>query len=148
MTPKELEHKLHTQIPLTQLMQLKIEEINDKELITTSPLDININDKGTAFGGSLSTQTIISAWSVCFLLSQKLNLDQSSIVIIKNTIEFLRPVKKAITCHSYLPTQTQIEQLKIKINNKKSGSLTIVSHIIEDNDVCVKFEGTFVIKLH
>ena len=54
----ELQNKLHSQIPMTKLMNLKIEDYNDKELITTAPLDININDKGTAFGGSLATNEI------------------------------------------------------------------------------------------
>ncbi len=148
MTPQELQTKLHTQIPLTQLMQLCIDHINDKELITTAPLDVNINDKGTAFGGSLSTQTIISAWSVCFLLSQELNLENSSIVIIKNETKFLHPVTKALSCHTFFPTKTQIEELQKKIEKKGSGSIKIHSQIIENEKTCVEFEGTFVIKLH
>ena len=63
----ELQKKLHNEIPLTKFMNIKIETYNEKELITTAPLDININDKGTAFGGSLSTLTIISSWSLCWL---------------------------------------------------------------------------------
>ena len=57
----ELQNKLHNEIPLTKMMELKIQDYNEKELITMAPLNININDKGTAFGGSLSTMTIISA---------------------------------------------------------------------------------------
>ena len=56
-----LQNKLHSEIPLTKLMELKIRNYNNSELVTTAPLHININDKGTAFGGSLATMTIISA---------------------------------------------------------------------------------------
>ena len=76
----ELQNKLHSQIPMTKLMNLKIEDYNDKELITTAPLDININDKGTAFGGSLATMTIISSWSICWLISKELGFDSNNIV--------------------------------------------------------------------
>ena len=62
---KQLEEKLHKNIPLTKFMDLKIINYDDKELITTAPLDININDKGTAFGGSLATITIISVRTEC-----------------------------------------------------------------------------------
>ena len=42
---KELENKLHTQIPLTKLMELKIINYDEELLKTTAPLSININDK-------------------------------------------------------------------------------------------------------
>ena len=35
------------------------------------------------FGGSLSTITIISAWSLCWLISKELGFDSNNIVIIK-----------------------------------------------------------------
>lgn len=79
----ELQNKLHNEIPLTKMMELKIQDYNEKELITTAPLNININDKGTAFGGSLSTMTIISAWSLCWLISKELGFNSNNIVIIK-----------------------------------------------------------------
>ena len=94
----KLQNKLHTEIPLTKFMQLNIEEYNKKELITTAPLDININDKGTAFGGSLSTITIISSWSLCWLISQELHYDSKNIVVIKNENRYLKPVTKNIVC--------------------------------------------------
>ena len=56
---KELENKLHEEIPLTKLMKLKINSYNKNELITSAPLDININDKIDVFGGSLSIITMI-----------------------------------------------------------------------------------------
>ena len=59
----ELQKNFIHKIPMTKLMNLKLKNIMKKLLITTAPLDININDKGTAFGGSLATMTIISSWS-------------------------------------------------------------------------------------
>ena len=143
----ELQNKLHSQIPMTKLMNLKIEDYNDKELITTAPLDININDKGTAFGGSLSTITIISAWSLCWLISKELGFDSNNIVIIKNETSFRKPVTKDITCHTFKPSKEDIEILKQKLEKKKSASIKILSQIIEDDEVCVDFIGYYVIKL-
>ena len=45
MLLEELQKKLHNEIPLTKLMNINIKEYNEKELITTAPLNININDK-------------------------------------------------------------------------------------------------------
>lgn len=144
---KTLQDKLHSEIPLTKLMELKIEKYNDFELKTTAPLQININDKGTAFGGSLSTITIISAWSLCWLISKELGFDSNNIVIIKNETSFRKPVTKDITCHTFKPSKEDIEILKQKLEKKKSASIKISSQIIEDDEVCVDFIGYYVIKL-
>jgi len=144
---RKLQEKLHNEIPLTKFMQLTIKEYTDKELITTAPLDININDKGTVFGGSLSTITIISSWSLCWLISQELGFDSQNIVVIRNENSYLSPVTKNIVCYTDKPTIQEIEILKKKLESKGSASIKIKSQIIEDDKVCVEFDGVYVIKL-
>lgn len=144
---KELQNKLHNEIPLTKIMEIKIQNYTNQELITTASLGININDKGTAFGGSLSTITIISGWSLCWLISKELGFDSNNIVIIKNETSFRRPVTKDIVCHTKKPSLEEIQILKEKLLTKKSASLKIKSKIIEDGETCVDFVGFYVIKL-
>ena len=144
---KELENKLHTQIPLTKLMELKIINYDEEQLKTTAPLSININDKGTAFGGSLATITIISSWSLCWLISQELGFQSDNIVIIKNEHSYKKPVTKDIICVTKKPSIQEIEILKNKLLTKKSASIKIESQIIENGEICVDFTGYYVIKL-
>ncbi|MDD4329336.1 MAG: YiiD C-terminal domain-containing protein [Aliarcobacter sp.] len=144
---KELQNKLYNDIPLTKIMEIKIQNYTNQELITTASLGININDKGTAFGGSLSTITIISGWSLSWLISKELGFDSNNIVIIKNETSFRRPVTKDIVCHTKKPSLEEIQILKEKLLTKKSASLKIKSKIIEDNETCVDFVGFYVIKL-
>lgn len=143
----KLEEKLHKEIPLTKLMKLEINSYNNNELITSAPLSININDKGTAFGGSLSTITIISSWSLCWLISKELKIDSNNIVVIKNENSYLKPVRKDIVCYTQKPSKEEISILKEKIDKKGSASIKIKSKIIEENEICVEFEGVYVIKL-
>ena len=143
----ELQKKLHNEIPLTKFMNIKIETYNEKELITTAPLDININDKGTAFGGSLSTMTIISSWSLCWLISKEFGFNSKNIVVIKNENSYKKPVTKDIVCYTQKPSQQEIATLKEKLQTKKSASIKINSIIIENNETCVEFQGYYVIKL-
>lgn len=143
----ELQKKLHNEIPLTKVMNIQIQTYNEKELITTAPLDININDKCTAFGGSLSTMTIISSWSLCWLISKELGFDSKNIVVIKNENSYKKPVTKDIVCYTQKPSQQEIATLKEKLQTKKSASIKINSIIIENNETCVEFQGYYVIKL-
>lgn len=144
---KILENKLHNEIPLTKFMDLKITKYDEKELITIAPLNTNINDKGTAFGGSLATLTIISGWSICWLISKELEINSENIVVIKNEHSYRKPVKKELICHTKRPTKDEIENLKNKLLLKKSASIKISSQIIEDDKVCVDFTGYYVIKI-
>ncbi|MDK2063566.1 thioesterase domain-containing protein [Aliarcobacter butzleri] len=144
---KILENKLHNEIPLTKFMDLKITKYDEKELITIAPLNKNINDKGTAFGGSLATLTIISGWSICWLISKELEINSENIVVIKNEHSYRKPVTKELICHTKRPTKDEIENLKNKLLLKKSASIKISSQIIEDSEVCVDFTGYYVVKI-
>ncbi|MFW2581845.1 thioesterase domain-containing protein [Aliarcobacter butzleri] len=144
---KILENKLHNEIPLTKFMDLKITKYDEKELITIAPLNKNINDKCTAFGGSLATLTIISGWSICWLISKELEINSENIVVIKNEHSYRKPVTKELICHTKRPTKDEIENLKNKLLLKKSASIKISSQIIEDGEVCVDFTGYYVIKI-
>ena len=144
---KELQNKLYNDIPLTKIMEIKIQNYTNQELITTASLGININDKGTAFGGSLSTITIISGWSLSWLISKELGFDSNNIVIIKNETSFRRPVTKDIVCITKKPSKEEIEIVKQKLQIKKSAYIKIQSQIIEDGEICVDFEGYYVIKI-
>ncbi|MFY4759256.1 thioesterase domain-containing protein [Aliarcobacter butzleri] len=144
---KILENKLHNEIPLTKFMDLKITKYDEKELITIAPLNKNINDKDTAFGGSLATLTIISGWSICWLISKELEINSENIVVIKNEHSYRKPVTKELICHTKRPTKDEIENLKNKLLLKKSASIKISSQIIEDGEVCVDFTGYYVIKI-
>lgn len=144
---KILENKLHNEIPLTKFMDLKITKYEEKELITIAPLNKNINDKGTAFGGSLATLTIISGWSICWLISKELEINSENIVVIKNEHSYRKPVTKELICHTKRPTKDEIENLKNKLLLKKSASIKISSQIIEDGEICVDFTGYYVIKI-
>ncbi|WP_428025777.1 YiiD C-terminal domain-containing protein [Arcobacter sp.] len=146
MIIKEIENKIHTQIPITKLMQLKLKSIDNSCLITTAPLDININDKGTAFGGSLNSITIMSSWCLAYYLSKKLNLENPNIVIFKNETKFIRPVTKDIICTTFIPSEEELKSLESKLEIKGSGSIKIHAQVIEDGKVCVDFQGVYVIK--
>lgn len=147
MLINKLQNKLHNEIPLTKHMNIIIKDYNDNELITTAPLEINVNDKGTAFGGSLSTMTIISSWSLCWLIANELGFDKTNIVVIKNENSYKAPVTKDINCFTIKPSKDEIEKLKEKLLNKGSTSIKIESYIKEDETTCVTFSGYYVIKV-
>lgn len=145
---KRLKEKLYKQIPLTKYMQIDIKELTKKDLITTAPIEPNINDKMTGFAGSLSTLVTISAWSACYLcVEEKLGFKDAMIAIIKSDTSYRAPVTKELFCKTILPTQEEVDKLKDKLLLKGSGSLKVKSQIIENGKTCVDFQGVYVIKI-
>ncbi|AXH09477.1 thioesterase [Malaciobacter halophilus] len=143
-----LKHKLHTQIPLTKFMQIDVKNIEDNCLITTAPLKPNINDKLTGFAGSLSTLVTISAWSACYLNVIKLGFKEDCMIaVIKSDTAYRAPVTKELYCKTILPSKEQLQTLKRKLQEKKSASIRIKSQLLQDDKVCVDFEGIYVIKI-
>jgi len=147
MLLKKLKNKIHSEIPLTAFMNIDIKNCDNKHLLTTAPLSMNINDKGTGFAGSLSTLATISGWGLCWLLTQEMGFENTSIVILKSDISFTKPVTKDLHCLTQIPSTQSIEVLKNKLIKKGSGSLVIKSSISEDQNTCVSFDGVYVIKL-
>jgi len=80
---KNLQAFLYREIPLTKDMGLEMREFSSELLLASAPLDENINDKGSVFGGSSSALMIITAWSLIKLNCQKHGIT-SDIVIHKN----------------------------------------------------------------
>ena len=147
MLIKKLKNKIHSEIPLTAFMNIDIKNCDDKRLLTTAPLSMNSNDKGTGFAGSLSTLATISGWGLCWLLTQEMGFKNTSIVILKSDISFTKPVTQDLNCRTQIPNTQSLEILKNKLIKKGSGSIMIKSSISEDKNTCVNFEGIYVIKL-
>ncbi|WP_321314938.1 YiiD C-terminal domain-containing protein [Halarcobacter sp.] len=144
---EDLQKKLYSEIPLTKYMQLKFTLVNEESLISTAPLTPNINDKGTAFAGSLSTLVTISAWSVCYLIVKKLAYKNAMIAVIKSDTSYRAPVTDTLNCETIFPKEEEIELLKDKLKKKKSASIKINSNIFQDDTLCVEFKGVYVIKV-
>jgi thioesterase domain-containing protein len=112
---KPLQTFLYQEIPLTKDMGLKIKEYSPELILTTAPLNQNINDKGSVFGGSSSALMIITAWSLIKLNCQKHGIT-SDIVIHKNETTW----NKAL-----------YEDLIIQARFKKSYNFNDIKHALK-----------------
>jgi thioesterase domain-containing protein len=86
-----LEHALRVDIPLARAMALSITAYDRDTLTLSAPLAPNINDKGCAFGGSLTSLMTLAGWSLL-----KLALDArgiaADIYVKDSTVRYLAPV--------------------------------------------------------
>ena len=138
---------LRNHVPLTREIDIRAGTKNDLWLELSAPLSPNLNDKMTAFGGTLATLCTLSGWCVTSMLcrGQRQKID---IAVIDSQIRYHRPVTAdPITARAYFPPvadqQILIEQLK----NDGCAKLTIKAKVKEDDAIAVSFEARYYIRL-
>jgi len=82
-----------TRVPITQAMGLDIVHFDGDCLQLCAPLTPNINDKQTAFGGSLVSMALITGWTWLVLQMQQHHCVEADVVIAECQNRFLRPVR-------------------------------------------------------
>lgn len=139
---KPLQTFLYQEIPLTKNMGLKIEEFSSDSIKTSAPLDNNINDKGSVFGGSSSALMIISAWSLIKLNCQKHGIT-SDIVIHKNETLWNKALYKDLIMIARFKKEYNFNAIKEALKRSKPQRLEC---IIELQDEAGKIYSTMTTK--
>ena len=68
-----------------------------------APLDANVNDKGCAFGGSLSSLMTIAGWGLAFLKLAEAGLE-ADIYVADSRVRYLKPVYEDLLVEVRLDT--------------------------------------------
>ncbi len=95
-------------MPLTRFMGLRPERFGDGEIRFHLPLQNNLNDKGTAFGGSTSAAMILAGWSLLHLSLQEQGID-ADVVIYRNSSQWHRPLTTDATVVARFQSSTVSE---------------------------------------
>lgn len=88
---EELERFLLESIPLARAMQLRLLGVDNDGLRVRAPLAPNINDKGCAFGGSLSGLMTLAGWALV-VLALKARNEEVDVFVARSEIRYLQPL--------------------------------------------------------
>lgn len=123
-----LEHELLNDIPLTQAMALRVIAYNGSTLMLAAPLAANINDKGCAFGGSLTSVMTLAGWGLVKLAldAQKLACD---IYVQESTTRYLAPVWSDFTAIARLATDESFADFFATVRARGKGRATVQCEI-------------------
>jgi thioesterase domain-containing protein len=140
-----LEAFLIKHLPLARAAQVSIDAYDGDTLTVSAPLSENINDKGTAFGGSLYNLCVIAGWGMTDLKAKALGLE-GDIVVAKGEINYLRPLRDKLVATAYAPSKEILE----KAEHHHTGLGKSVFHIEvtvpdENGKTCVKFSGKYAV---
>lgn len=140
---EDLETYLHAHIPLSAAMQVAVVSVSPEAVTLAAPLAPNINHRSTAFGGSVSTLAILSAWS---LVNLRLRAEghHTRLVIQSNRMEYDAPIESDFTATAMLADAAAWPAF-VKLLTRRGRARLVVQSVVRCGEVVGgRFEGEFV----
>jgi thioesterase domain-containing protein len=122
-------------LPITQFMGLDIESYDGDTLVLTAPLEPNINDKQTAFGGSLYNTAVMACGGMIYLKTQEKNIACNQ-VVTEGNIKYITPVNGRIRAICHAPSEEELISFFDHFERKGKARINLEAAIY--NDDCVK----------
>jgi len=138
---------LRQHVPLTRQIDIRAGKHSPQWLELCAPLEPNINDKHTAFGGTLATLCTLSGWCAvsCLCRETGLNVD---IAVTQSHIRYHRPVtSELITARAYFPQPAQADQFVEELGLNRSAKLEILAEANSGNRNAVTFSGEYYVRI-
>jgi len=119
-----LQSVLTGSIPLARAMALRVVQIDECGVALSLPLPPNINDKGTAFGGSLASALILAGWSLPRLLLHRAGI-AANLVIGHCELRFLLPVDGDFEVRCHWPNAAVADGFVRKLEASDRAGMTL-----------------------
>lgn len=141
MDARDLEKILAQQIPMAAAMRVCVVVADDDRVDLRCPLGPNHNHLGTAFGGSLSTLMILSAYCRLFQLMG----GQGHVLLKSSRMEFLVPVREDLTAVCLKPEKLAADAFRNAYQKKGRARLELSAQILlADGTIAARMVGEFV----
>jgi thioesterase domain-containing protein len=145
---KTFEAECRADIPLLTAMQLSFISYDKLTLTMEAPLAPNINNKGTAFGGSIASICLFGGWAVATLAFIDNDIHNTEIVVYKNEMRFERPARGHLTVKARIESEELQPCLaRLLANDRKRIRLNIHVDLYHDEDRCATMDGLYVVWL-
>lgn len=139
---QELNDYLNRHVPLFRAMQARLERCDETGVALTAPLEPNVNDKGTAFGGSMAAIAALTGWATTTLTLRE-HGETAEIVITDSTLKFLRPVQEAIVAACVPPEAAAVERFIHRYRQRGKARWTVEVIIHAGGEPAVTFSGQY-----
>lgn len=141
--PAELEDYLHEHIPLTGAMGIRVLSVDETGVTLQAPLEPNLNHRGTAFGGSVSTLGITAAWA-CLYSALRTSGKTTRIVIQKSETSYLHPISSVFTVFCPAPSAVVMKRFLDTLERKGKARVSLKAVISCGPVEAAVFSGVYV----
>ena len=138
-----LEHTLHSEIPLSQAMGIRVANYDGASLRLIAPLAPNINHKSTAFGGSLYSLAVLCGWGLLHIKLAEMGF-KKHIVIQDGHIHYLLSVNTDMQAECRL-NESAFERFTQTLKKHDRARLALNASILQHGRTAVTFTGSYVV---
>jgi thioesterase domain-containing protein len=143
VTLDEITRYLHDHFPVTRGMGARAERYDGRSVRLAAPLGPNVNQGGTAFGGSLSALAILSGWTLVHLLLEERGAS-CRLVIQRSALDFEAPVDGDFTATAILPPEPAWSRFLATLSRHRRARVSVFSRIECASGTGGWHEGTYV----
>lgn len=134
---------LSAHVPMAANLGLQPVSFDHEQLTLEAPLTPNINDKGTAFGGSIYCVAVMSCWGMVYLRANEYGLKAPDIVVSHGEIDYLKPVAGAIVASCYA-SEERFAVFWADYQQKGRAKIALESEVKSaDGEVLARFSGRY-----
>jgi len=138
---------LFAAIKPAQTMQIRVAGYSGDRLELTAPLAPNINDKGSAFAGSISSMLVLAGWGLITLRLREAGI-QADVVVSKSETEYKRPVRADMRSIAEINAKP-FDQLIEELSENQRASIQIAITLRSTGQLCASMAAQYVVsKVH
>lgn len=139
---QDLQGRIIAEFPLARHIGVVVESADDQGVVLSAALASNVNDKGSAFGGSLYCVAVLTGWVwvTRYLAAAELRAEA---VIQESTMRYLSPVHGVLRAKTRPPSATRIEKFRKMLQRAGRGRIRLDVDMWYDGRVAAEFEGDF-----
>lgn len=142
MTPTELQTFLHTYMPATAALNLRVIECHHDKVSLALPHTGNQNHKNTVFGGSMALAATTCGWALTHVNFPEAD---GNIVIQQGQTRYLRPALSDITLTAHTTSATDWAIAHDDFQRQGKGKIRLETKIYSKNTLVAVFSGRYVI---
>lgn len=141
----QFEAECRRDIPLLTAMELSLVDYADLTLTMEAPLAPNINNKGTAFGGSLASIGLFGGWAVATLAFIDHGIENTEIVVFRNEMTFERPARGHLVVKVTMdPEEFATCLAQLRAGSRERLRFDIRVELFHDDERCATMSGRYV----
>lgn len=141
--PGAVTRYLHSEIPLSQQMGVRVEAVEPGRVRLAAPLEPNLNHKSTAFGGSISALAILAGWALVHTRSLSASLE-GDIVIRSNEIAYLAAATGQLGAEAVLADEPAWTKWEARLSRRRTARIDVDIVVVSAGRTCARMRAEYV----
>lgn len=121
-------------MPPARALQPRVAGFDGRRLWIEAPLAANVNDKGSAFGGSLVSLMTLAAWSLTSLQVEQAGL-HAEVYVADSQVRYLAPLQADLQAEAWLDEGPSWEAFIDTLRRRGRARATLLARVVSPEGI-------------